>query len=151
MQLSDVTDKGQPILKLPRPLRGIWNPLPRDIVRRLEIRVVFLVKKDWIIVCDFDSIITSFFHIELRPSYFEVACHSIMDEKQIHKSCEGHGTGSATDVMSTPIENGIQLVRDEAVDKHGIRLHPQPTSDPLDPLNWSSLQKHGILSIVMLK
>jgi hypothetical protein len=74
-----------------------------------------------------------------------------MDEKQIYKSCEGHGTGNTTDVMSTSIENGIQLVRDEAVDKHGIRLHPQPTSDPLDPLNWSSLQKHGILSIVMLK
>lgn len=30
-------------------------------------------------------------------------------------------------------------------------VHPQPTSDPLDPLNWSRLQKHTILGIVMLK
>lgn len=37
------------------------------------------------------------------------------------------------------------------VTKDGIKLHPQPTSDPLDPLNWSSLWKHTILGIVMLK
>ncbi|RDW63117.1 putative MFS transporter [Aspergillus mulundensis] len=30
-------------------------------------------------------------------------------------------------------------------------IHPQPTSDPLDPLNWSRLQKHTILGIVMFK
>jgi hypothetical protein len=28
-------------------------------------------------------------------------------------------------------------------------LHPQPVDDPLDPLNWSFFQKHGILAIVM--
>lgn len=33
--------------------------------------------------------------------------------------------------------------------KDGIRLHPQPTSDPLDPLNWSSWKKNSILAIVM--
>lgn len=33
--------------------------------------------------------------------------------------------------------------------KDGIRLHPQPTSDPLDPLNWSRWKKGGILAIVM--
>lgn len=34
--------------------------------------------------------------------------------------------------------------------KHdGLRMHPQPTSDPLDPLNWTSLRKHSILAIVM--
>ncbi|KAF1991444.1 MFS transporter [Aulographum hederae CBS 113979] len=33
--------------------------------------------------------------------------------------------------------------------KDGFKLHPQPTSDPLDPLNWSSGRKHGILAIVM--
>ncbi|KAI4215982.1 MAG: hypothetical protein LQ351_001478 [Letrouitia transgressa] len=36
-----------------------------------------------------------------------------------------------------------------AILKDGMRLHPQPTSDPLDPLNWSSLKKHTILAIVM--
>jgi hypothetical protein len=36
-----------------------------------------------------------------------------------------------------------------ALAKDGLKMHPQPTSDPLDPLNWSSLKKHGILGIVM--
>jgi hypothetical protein len=30
-------------------------------------------------------------------------------------------------------------------------VHPQPTADPLDPLNWPRLQKNTILGIVMLK
>lgn len=40
---------------------------------------------------------------------------------------------------------------ESGVTKDGMRLHPQPTSDPLDPLNWSSFKKHLILSIVMWK
>ncbi|KAL5343166.1 major facilitator superfamily domain-containing protein [Aspergillus crustosus] len=39
----------------------------------------------------------------------------------------------------------------DAVEHNGIRVHPQPTSDPLDPLNWSRLEKHTILGIVMFK
>ncbi|KAL4887310.1 major facilitator superfamily domain-containing protein [Aspergillus karnatakaensis] len=39
----------------------------------------------------------------------------------------------------------------DAVEHNGIRVHPQPTADPLDPLNWSRLQKHTILGIVMFK
>jgi len=74
-----------------------------------------------------------------------------MDEKQIQKSFQGHTTGNSTDAIETPIGSGPQVVSDGIVDKNGIRLHPQPTSDPLDPLNWSGLQKHGIISIVMLK
>lgn len=35
------------------------------------------------------------------------------------------------------------------VSKDGMRVHPQPTADPLDPLNWSSLKKHTVLAIVM--
>ncbi|KAL8687747.1 MAG: hypothetical protein Q9218_006171 [Villophora microphyllina] len=35
------------------------------------------------------------------------------------------------------------------VSKDGMRLHPQPTADPLDPLNWSGFKKHTILAIVM--
>ena len=38
---------------------------------------------------------------------------------------------------------------ENVVTRDGIRLHPQPTTDPLDPLNWSSFQKHSILGIVM--
>ncbi|KAL2830078.1 major facilitator superfamily domain-containing protein [Aspergillus cavernicola] len=40
---------------------------------------------------------------------------------------------------------------DPPIEQNGIRVHPQPTSDPLDPLNWSRLQKHTILAIVMFK
>lgn len=33
--------------------------------------------------------------------------------------------------------------------RDGLKLHPQPTSDPLDPLNWSPIRKNSILAIVM--
>jgi hypothetical protein len=34
--------------------------------------------------------------------------------------------------------------------KDGFKMHPQPVdADPLDPLNWTSVQKHSILAIVM--
>ncbi|KAF2498030.1 MFS transporter [Lophium mytilinum] len=33
--------------------------------------------------------------------------------------------------------------------RDGIKLHPQPTSDPLDPLNWARWRKNCILAIVM--
>lgn len=38
---------------------------------------------------------------------------------------------------------------DVGVVRDGLKLHPQPTADPLDPLNWSSAKKHTILAIVM--
>ena len=38
---------------------------------------------------------------------------------------------------------------DIAISKDGLKLHPQPTADPLDPLNWSFAKKHTILAIVM--
>ena len=38
---------------------------------------------------------------------------------------------------------------DHIVTRDGFRLHPQPTSDPLDPLNWTFIQKHSILAIIM--
>lgn len=40
---------------------------------------------------------------------------------------------------------------DNVVIRNGIRLHPQPTTDPLDPLNWSRTQKNSILAITMFK
>lgn len=33
--------------------------------------------------------------------------------------------------------------------RDGLKLHPQPTSDPLDPLNWSTTKKNSVLAIVM--
>ena len=38
---------------------------------------------------------------------------------------------------------------DVGVSKDGVQSHPQPTTDPLDPLNWTSFRKHTILAIVM--
>ncbi|BCS11834.1 hypothetical protein ALUC_41174S [Aspergillus luchuensis] len=46
---------------------------------------------------------------------------------------------SASDINSLPVE------------QHETHVHPTPTSDPLDPLNWPRWQKHVILGIVMLK
>ncbi len=49
------------------------------------------------------------------------------------------------DVMNAGRNNSV----DVAVSKNGLKLQPQPTADPLDPLNWTSLKKHTILAIVM--
>ena len=37
------------------------------------------------------------------------------------------------------------------ITQDGVKLHPQPTADPLDPLNWSPWRKNTILGIVMFK
>jgi hypothetical protein len=55
------------------------------------------------------------------------------------------------DQTHTPVGHSTQVLYCATVNKNGIRLHPQPTADPLDPLNWSKFQKHVILSIVMFK
>ena len=41
--------------------------------------------------------------------------------------------------------------KDTSLNQNETKIHPQPTSDALDPLNWSRLQKNSILGIVMLK
>lgn len=38
-----------------------------------------------------------------------------------------------------------------AVTRDGIQVHPQPTADSLDPLNWTSWRKHSILAIICFK
>ncbi|TQB72797.1 hypothetical protein MPDQ_006440 [Monascus purpureus] len=59
---------------------------------------------------------------------------------------------NATPEINPPYgTQGQGTVTATTVEKNGIKLHPQPTSDPLDPLNWSRLQKHTILGIVMFK
>ncbi len=45
----------------------------------------------------------------------------------------------------------VDTVVEGAVTKDGLKVHPQPTTDPLDPLNWSPWRKNSILAIVMLK
>ena len=56
--------------------------------------------------------------------------------------------------MDTDIAHGDEKCPpfpSESVERDGVKIHPPPTSDPLDPLNWSRVQKHSILGIVMLK
>ena len=50
----------------------------------------------------------------------------------------------------TPIKARTDSAQGEViVSEDGIVLHPQAVDDALDPLNWSSFQKHTILAIVM--
>lgn len=48
-------------------------------------------------------------------------------------------------------EHGVGKTTQEfAFTKDGFSVHPQPVpGDAMDPLNWSSFQKHTILAIVM--
>jgi hypothetical protein len=80
---------------------------------------------------------------EMRSSAIETDIKREVGEKD-SKSID-------SDPIHTPVDQGTQVFYRAAVNKNGIRLHPQPTADPLDPLNWSGLRKHVILSIVMFK
>ncbi|KAB8225418.1 major facilitator superfamily domain-containing protein [Aspergillus novoparasiticus] len=69
-----------------------------------------------------------------------------MDEEKKTEIFPGH--------MDTDIAHGDEKrppFPSESVERDGVKIHPPPTSDPLDPLNWSRVQKHSILGIVMLK
>lgn len=46
-------------------------------------------------------------------------------------------------------KGSIPHVEHHIVSKDGVVLHPQPTADALDPLNWSAWKKNSILAIVM--
>lgn len=48
-----------------------------------------------------------------------------------------------------PVARGARDYCETDLSTTGVQLHPQPTTDPLDPLNWTSLRKHCILGIVM--
>lgn len=83
-----------------------------------------------------------------------------MDEKQ--KSISGTKEPIMTDASNSVKEGDVSIptnttlvgnshVNKPQVTKDGVKLHPQPTGDPLDPLNWSSMRKHTILGIVMFK
>ncbi len=41
-----------------------------------------------------------------------------------------------------------ETIRNDVI-RDGVRLHPEPTCDPLDPLNWSRWRKLVVLGIVM--
>lgn len=46
-------------------------------------------------------------------------------------------------------KGSVPHVEHHIVSKDGVVLHPQPTADALDPLNWSAWKKNSILAIVM--
>lgn len=46
-------------------------------------------------------------------------------------------------------KGNVPHVEHQLVSKDGVVLHPQPTADALDPLNWSARRKNPILAIVM--
>lgn len=55
-------------------------------------------------------------------------------------------------VPSSDVDNekgNVRHIEHHIVSKDGVVLHPQPTADALDPLNWSTYKKHSILAIVM--
>jgi hypothetical protein len=72
-------------------------------------------------------------------------------EKELIKAGLGDAqrVSAIDEKQSSPIELGV--IGETTLEQNGIKIYPQPTSDPLDPLNWSRLEKHTILGIVMFK
>lgn len=68
-----------------------------------------------------------------------------MDEKGLET-----GTPDPTKIDIVTAGNTYQ-VGSATVLRNGLAIFPIPTSDPLDPLNWSFTRKHSILAIVCLK
>ncbi|KAI9661360.1 MAG: hypothetical protein M1831_003093 [Alyxoria varia] len=71
--------------------------------------------------------------------------HEPYDEKELKDASPLEKERSPTEGVVVDVES----LPEPILDKHGIRLHPQPTTDPLDPLNWSKTRKHSMLAIVM--
>ncbi|KAL8830951.1 MAG: hypothetical protein Q9170_005500 [Blastenia crenularia] len=65
------------------------------------------------------------------------------------EKADGPGYTSGQLDEKTPIDSDLGQSDEVGVVRDGIAVHPQPTADPLDPLNWSTFKKHVILAIVM--
>lgn len=74
-----------------------------------------------------------------------------MDENPQEKMEQKSDCNQSQDVTSIPVEEGTHVQYNMIANANGTKQHPQPTSDPLDPLNWSKFRKNSILAIVMLK
>ncbi|KAI9795401.1 MAG: hypothetical protein M1833_007189 [Piccolia ochrophora] len=70
-----------------------------------------------------------------------------MEEKK--QDINDGALGAGGQPLQGQITPEIGETADVGITKHGVRVHPQPTSDPLDPLNWSAWRKNTILGIVM--
>ena len=60
---------------------------------------------------------------------------------------ENGDLSNGSDNEKASYDDGV--VGESFVTRDGVKVHPQPTADPLDPLNWSWIKKHSILAIVM--
>ena len=56
----------------------------------------------------------------------------------------------STDTESKPVDSNSSQTSDVRLDRRGIALVPQPTSDPQDPLNWNLWLKILVLLQVSL-
>lgn len=93
------------------------------------------------------------FHCLLFPYRAFLSDTNAMADYPTQLSEKGSSTPSTPEKKTQPGNYagpaGVEVDLPPMVMKDGIRLHPQPTSDPLDPLNWTSLKKHAILAVVM--
>ena len=63
---------------------------------------------------------------------------------------------SAIKEVEGSVQDEQQAVAEELTESYrtrlgrdGKQLHPKPSLDPSDPLNWTSYRKHTILALVM--
>lgn len=68
-----------------------------------------------------------------------------MEEKKVDEPVTNGDAFSGDQEKQHVAEPQTTFVRD------GLAVFPHPTSDPLDPLNWSWGRKHSILAVVCLK
>jgi len=88
----------------------------------------------------------------LRSTSASATMSALMEEKSGSPEDDGQPIQSPqTEKVDQSTGAPLPAPAQHLVMRDGVRLHPQPTSDPLDPLNWSSFQKHSILAIIMLK
>lgn len=73
------------------------------------------------------------------PADLDIPTHSAE-----HSSLEGKEKAELAPGLIDTVVEGV-------ITKDGLKVHPQPTTDPLDPLNWSPWRKASILAIVMIK
>lgn len=76
-----------------------------------------------------------------------------LDEKQADKTVDtGVGREGLPKCDAERVATNKEAVQHNELlssSRDGVKLYPQPTADPLDPLNWSALKKHVVLGIVM--
>ena len=65
-----------------------------------------------------------------------------MNEKELNG--DKHG-----EIKKAPFDAELGHSSEVGIFKEGVKVHPEPTADPLDPLNWPRWRKHTILAIVM--